>query len=165
MDKFDKICYRLWALLLPIGIFLHAIWGTFFYFIMFIGRDKRAIEALLPSCPKCADTLDAISYAQQVGRLDIISLILAGFGIIIAIAAVGWFGYIRSEAKQEARDEVRECAVKIISDWIENNPDVITRAIQDSSITKEQLKIISDGIKADVANEIAEAFSGLKEER
>lgn len=50
--------------------------------------------------------VDAITYAQQLGRLDVISLILSMFGILIGIFAIGWFGFIRNEAKDIARNEV-----------------------------------------------------------
>lgn len=108
MDFYDRVIRRLWCLLLPIGIFLHAVWGTIIWFAFLIGKDSK----------ESSNAIDTIKYANELGRLDLISPLLAFFGIIIAIMAIGWFGYIRTEAKEEARDEIRECGAKIINEWI-----------------------------------------------
>lgn len=48
---------------------------------------------------------DALHFALQVGRLDIISLILAAFGIFAGVAAIFGFIEVRHRAKDSAREE------------------------------------------------------------
>ncbi len=52
-----------------------------------------------------------------------VGVILAGFGILIGLFAVVWFGTIKNEAKAEAREEIREHGRKIIGEWLDRNPD------------------------------------------
>lgn len=150
-------------MLLPIGIFLHAVWGTIIWFAFLVGNDNRKAFYTVDKNTNCS-TIDAIHYAGEIGRLDLISLLLALFGIIIAIMAIGWFGYIRTEAKQEARDEIRECGGKIINEWIQNNPDIIIRALQDSSLNTNQINVITSRTQANIADEIATAISNIQRE-
>jgi hypothetical protein len=50
---------------------------------------------------------DAIQLAAELGRLDIVSILLACFGILLAIFAVGGFWLIRGAAINAAKNEAR----------------------------------------------------------
>ena len=65
-----------------------------------------------PMIQQAMQSADAIHLAAEVGRLDIVSLILAGFGMLIAILAVAAFFEIRSKAKQIATEEARIAATR-----------------------------------------------------
>jgi hypothetical protein len=54
--------------------------------------------------------VDAISYSNQLGRLDMISLLLALFGIVIGFGAVFGFLHIKDTSRVIARDVAREVA-------------------------------------------------------
>ena len=95
--------------------------------------------------------VDAITYAQQLGRLDIISLILGMFGILIGIFAIGWFGFIRSEAKDIAKHEVHS---------IMNSQEVKSMIL---NITKQETKEIlsSSEMKQEISNRISNEISDV----
>lgn len=61
------------------------------------------------------DAVESIFLAAQLGRLDIVSLILALFGILLAFAFIGWMSFLRAEAKAA----VREIAEKEASDRLD----------------------------------------------
>lgn len=105
-----------WKLFLIALLLLNAIWGFFLLYLCWMRADAHSLKNYLPSEIKnffsnyiqLENVVDSISYAQQLGRLDIISLIMGIFGIIIAVCAVLGFGFIRREAKEEAKEETKK---------------------------------------------------------
>lgn len=89
--------------------------------------------------------IDSITYAQQLGRLDVISLILGMFGILIGIFAIGWFGFVRNEAKDIAKQEVN---LIMASQDIKNNILNITKQTAEEVLNSNQMK-------QDLANRIS----------
>lgn len=152
--KYLKLLWPFNSVLLPISIFFHALWGTLFWYHFILYEDGKI--------NKDGFVEDSIWYAQQVGRLDLISLILAIFGIILAIIAVGWFNYIRTEAKHEAREEIRECGEKIINEYLAENPDVIIKAIQEGKIIQDTFKGLKNEMTAEIADSIANSMVVLQ---
>jgi hypothetical protein len=53
-----------------------------------------------------SQAIDSIHLASQLGRLDLISLILALVGILLAFAFIGWMSLLRTEAKATVRDDL-----------------------------------------------------------
>jgi hypothetical protein len=68
---------------------------------------------------------DALKIAYDVGVLELLSLSLTLFAIVLAIAAVFGFWMIRGAALRAARDaakaEVKEIATTLAKEWIEEN--------------------------------------------
>ena len=62
---------------------------------------------------------DAISLAAQMGRLDVVSLIFAMFGIILALFAFGGFFSIRAHVEQVATKEAAEVAERIANQRVD----------------------------------------------
>lgn len=56
---------------------------------------------------------DVIAYAAQIGRLDLVSLLLAIVGLILVIGGVFAFLNFRSIAKTHAKDEAKTVAEAI----------------------------------------------------
>lgn len=116
---------------------------------------------------------DAIAYAGQIGRLDIISLVLGLLALTIGIGSIGGFWMIRSAAvraaEKEARQEIRECAPKIVRDFLGENPQVISEVLRQSpeiliSAAREaQSRLLGDP-DGDAANDIAKAMEGNPDE-
>lgn len=63
---------------------------------------------------------DAIAVAAQIGRLDVVSLIFAMFGIILALFAFGGFFSIRTHAEHIATKEAREVAERVAAEKVDN---------------------------------------------
>lgn len=100
---------------------------------------------------------DAWHMAVQLGRLDVISALLAMLGILIGLFALIGFGYIRVRSEVVAREEAckvarkvaLEEAAKAVKEWREN---VLPRLV----ISKmEDWDELSSGTTDEVANDIA----------
>lgn len=166
-------------LALIVLIILNAFWVVLFLYHIAIGMDSQKtlafsseqVKDIIDRNDKFGVALDAVSYANQLGRLDVISLLLAFFGIIIAIAAIGWFGYVRNEAKLEARETAKEEAKPALHEWLnhheatvrgwmqkwlEENPDTLIKALENI----ENVKALAERtgrIDDESANQIADA--------
>ena len=70
-----------------------------------IGDEKYKIEESKEyylknlQCVKLENVVDSISYASQLGRLDVVSLLLALFGIIFGFGAIFGFLYIKERSE------------------------------------------------------------------
>ena len=81
------------------------------------------------------NVLDEISYANQLGRLDTISLILALFGLVLGFGAIVGFLEIKETSRATAQETAQEAATKWLDsksgkkqlkdsvyEWIDKNP-------------------------------------------
>lgn len=57
---------------------------------------------------QAAQSVDAVHMAAELGRLDLVSVLLATLGIFLAVAAVGGFWVIRGAALHAARETARD---------------------------------------------------------
>ena len=80
---------------------------------------------------------DSIAFAQEIGRLDIVSILLAFLGIIIALGAFLGFGWIRNDAMNEARETVTDRAGDLIKETLHENPKLIEVALSDVLLNRE----------------------------
>lgn len=95
---------------------------------------------------------DVIHYAAQLGRLDLISTLLAVVAILMGLGGIVAFLNIKMSAKDTAREVAREVAEeeaeRIANNYIQANlPDIIA-AYKD---------MIKDEVNAAVSNDIAQA--------
>ncbi|MAM69979.1 MAG: hypothetical protein CMP91_02375 [Gammaproteobacteria bacterium] len=74
-----------------------------------------SVNAIDLACDgECPDA-DAIQIAMELGRLDIVSLVLAFLGLIIAVLAIFGFLAIREKAALQAKD----AAEKAVKEWLQ----------------------------------------------
>ena len=64
------------------------------------------------------DYESALQVAMQLGRLDIVSVILTFLGILIGLFAIIGFGYITQKAEQVARETADEAATKRVDETL-----------------------------------------------
>lgn len=160
----QTIRYGLWKSLVVVSFILSLFWFFAFWYLYNIGDDLISLRELPPQTIEkitlddsvIQKVLDSISYSQQVGRLDIISILLGFFGIMLAVATIGWAVFVRSDARRAAREEIRDCGKQIIADWLENNPDIIIKAIQDTETIKESIENNLHTMKQDFIDELLE---------
>ncbi|MBM5781904.1 MAG: hypothetical protein FJ368_00595 [Pelagibacterales bacterium] len=125
------------------------------------------------------NVLDEISYANQLGRLDIISLLLAIFGLVLGFGAVVGFMGI----KQTSRITAQESATKWLDsksgkkqikdsvyDWISSNPKEMDKIVIKAAkaINKEKANSApKNGISNSSTNEkdLIEAIKEKNEEK
>jgi len=113
------------SFLLLIQIILHLFYFKIQEFDLPNSTKKLVIDTIkneISFNPKCVNenckkevrnlenVLDEISYANQLGRLDTISLLLTLFGIVIGLGAVFGFLHIKETSEAIARDVAREVA-------------------------------------------------------
>lgn len=98
---------------------------------------------------------DSIAVAAQIGRLDIVSLIFAMMGIMLALFAFAGYFSIRAHAEQVAKSEARyiseEIAAKtatqetkrIIDNMLPNDPIVHDSVYTNDVNTNESKQVVS----------------------
>ena len=68
---------------------------------------------------------DAICYAGEIHRLDILSIVIGVFAVAVAVGTFLHWGYLNRQvriiAEREARDETNEIAPKLISKHLEKD--------------------------------------------
>ena len=87
---------------------------------------------------------DVIHYASQIGRLDIVSLILGLVSVGLVIVGLFVLFNSRSIAKAEAREAAEEVARTVAKDYIESNLQDIGKN-QPTEATQENLSNKSSG--------------------
>ena len=85
---------------------------------------------VVENCSDCLNSQDAIAIASQLGRLDLVSLLLAVIGLILVIGGVFAFLNLRSVAKkvacEEARERAKEFAEKAANEYLQAElPDLL----------------------------------------
>ena len=96
---------------------------------------------------------DATALAGQLGRLDLVSLLLAGIGLILVLGGV--FAFInfrsiaRSQATEEAKERAKEVAERVANEYLQGElPGII-----DANLDLMDRGSLSD----DDTNSVAEA--------
>lgn len=93
--------------------------------------------------------------ASEMGRLDFVSALLAIIAIIIGVAAIPLFLFLRYRAEKVARDEVRE-QFEALSNRLES--EAISILEQKLPILiEEYMGLMRNAVEADEADKIAEA--------
>lgn len=64
---------------------------------------------------------DAIKYAAQVGRLDIVSLILAVVSVAIVVFSISSFVFVRNEILNKAEAAAREILIEKAPIWVKEH--------------------------------------------
>jgi hypothetical protein len=98
---------------------------------------------------KKEDILDAISYANQIGRLDLISVLLGFLGIILGFGAVFGFLGIKESSENIAKNTAET--------WIKKNAkgiidETIDEAVRGNKIVEKAEKEVKNSKNTDVQN-------------
>lgn len=104
---------------LYMSLFLHFVWLFLFLMIIWMGPYVRILPPpeWLGWCVGCARAVDSIAAASEIGRLDIVSLLLAFLGLIIGLFAFFVYVNVKSSAVDAAKDKTEE--------WLDGNFDKI----------------------------------------
>ena len=97
--------------------------------------------------------VDQIQLATQLGRLDLLSAILACLAIILAVAGIFGFIHFRGEARKTAREETQKIAERVAVQYMQEQlPQMMEdyRELAESAVTAEQADDIA---KAQDGNE------------
>lgn len=98
---------------------------------------------------------DAISVAGQIGRLDLVSALMAIVAIVLAASAIPMFFYLRYRAGVAAREEVTERIDEIVK-RVEADANSKLQAML-PTLVEEYMELMRNSVTDEVANHIAEA--------
>jgi len=119
------------AFAVVIGFIIKAILDYFYAKNLLLNLSKATV--LISN----ENIIDSISFANQVGRLDLVSLVLALLGIAIGFGAIFGFLYIKESSRVAAKEEVK--------DWLDTNQGKNeVRKIINDYLDRESEKILPD---------------------
>jgi len=121
---------------------------------------------------KALETPDALQVAAQIGRLDVIMLILAVLAILVASSALVGFWLVRqaaiSAAEREIKQQLPELLPKFLNEScvyvLRNNPELIMGALRNEAAFlknllesgKDRSGLGLDGMDDEAASNIAD---------
>jgi hypothetical protein len=95
------------------------------------------------------ESADAVQLAAEVGRLDVVTLLLGLFGLLLASAALGWFSLLWRHATRTAKiaaetetkkrieeyviKEARPVVARTVMTWMQDQKDTILDTYGDES--------------------------------
>ena len=140
------------AFAVVIGFIIKAILDYFFAKDLVLNLSKATV--LISS----ENIIDSISFANQVGRLDLVSLLLAVFALVLGFGAVAGFMHIKDTSEGIAERESKKWldgeGVGAIEKWLnrEEGIGVIETAIQNYMKEKDSSEINPDKEKLRTEN-------------
>jgi hypothetical protein len=169
IQKSTKDALSFWG---PISILLNLIFTVANVYLFWSVSPLLSEDIEIIGYLKSGQAIDSLEVAAQIGRLDVIALILSMIGLLFVVGTLGSFIYLRhmviSRAEAEAREEIRNNADKIIWDaTLKRLPTQISPLILDNDILIDQ---ITERVKramnstnengSDDANDFANAMDG-----
>jgi hypothetical protein len=117
------------AFAVVVGFIIKAILDYFFAKDLVLNLSKAT--ALISN----ENIIDSISFANQVGRLDLVSLLLAAFALVLGFGAVAGFMHIKDTSEGIAEREAKK--------WLdgEEGARVIEKAIENYMKNKDSSEI------------------------
>lgn len=101
------------------------------------------------------EAVDAVQYAQQLGRLDLISAMLAVLGILLAVLALPVFLYLQHRSAEVAKKEVGKISAELVERIERETNEYVQEELP--KIVAEHLAIYEGMVADGVANAIANA--------
>ena len=98
-------------------------------------------EQLIVDLSQAHEHGDAIGVAAQIGRLDIVSIVLGLFGLLLGIAAFVGFWMIRRAAIEAAKDEARRAINEKAAEMFDGVKSVRDAGQADPIIQIESVKV------------------------
>lgn len=101
---------------------------------------------------------DAIQLASQLGRLDIVSLILGVLAVVLAIGAVGWFSLIYRHAGIVAETVAREKSDMEVKRYLREEAEPFIYRMVQEYLDRAQKDDFADSVSDSDAQDIAAAM-------
>lgn len=109
---------------------------------IFLGSDFHFVDPLSFAQIKSLEDVDVLNAAVQIGRLDLVSMLLAIFGLLIAIATVFGFIEVRKQAAEKAENVAKEVANRVVGKQLEAKlTTMVTRILREQSKASDALGI------------------------
>ena len=142
---------------------------------LYQAKDLLTVELKLISDGKVSarqieDVVDSISYANQMGRLDIVSVLLAILAMILGFGAIFGFLHIRQASVIEAREEAVKWLgsengkgeLKIaLEGWFQANPEELKKIVH--SYLQTNIKAMAEKVGVELKTMSEESSKELLE--
>lgn len=122
---------------------------AFFFLFLFL-TPKISLKAVNLACNGDCGNADTIRVAMELGRLDIVALVLTFLGLLIAVMAI--FGFLA--VKEKAALQAKDAAESAVKEWLRNGDGV---KILGQEVAK-LMEINEEQMPDDKANNIMKAF-------
>jgi len=96
---------------------------------------------------------DSIALARELGRLDLVSILLACLGIFLAIFAISGFGYIRYRANQISSEVAKTVAAEVTAEIV---PGLVEKSVP--GLVDKAVEFHMNQVGDDFGNRVAEAY-------
>jgi len=140
----------------PVNIVLHIMW---FVAIIILLRDFHFVDPQLYGEVYASGARESLNLAVQLGRLDLVSLMIGVFSVAIAVATVVGFWFYRGVVEKTAKEETSEILPAVLAKHFREDPGVIIEAMKRN---REVIMLASeeDGEGEDFYAEIAASMDG-----
>jgi hypothetical protein len=88
-----------------------------FVYVLFI-HSPSFVSDILIDCKTCQTSKDAVQCAAQLGRLDLVSILLTLIGIILALCGLFGFWILRSEVVRVSEKHCLDEFPKVFNDFM-----------------------------------------------
>lgn len=122
----------------PINVVLHIMWAVA---IVVLARDFHFVDPHLYHEVYKSGVREPLNLAVQLGRLDLVSLMIGVFSIAIAVATVLGFWFYRNVVERTAKKETGEILPDVLAKHLREEPDVIIEAMKRN---REVLKLATE---------------------
>jgi hypothetical protein len=140
----------------PLNIVLHLMWGVAVIILM---RDFHFVDPQLYSEVYESGAREPLNLAVQLGRLDLVSLMIGVFSVAIAVATIVGFWFYRGVVEKTAKEETSEILPDVLAKHFRDDPGVIMEAMKRN---REVIKLAAedDDDGEDFYAEIAASMDG-----
>jgi len=122
----------------PINVLLHIMWAVA---IVVLARDYHFVDPHLYHEVYKSGAREPLNLAVQLGRLDLVSLMIGAFSVAIAVATVLGFWFYRSVVERTAKIETSEILPDVLAKHLRDEPGVIIEAMKRN---REVLKLAAE---------------------
>ena len=139
----------------PINIVLHIMWAVA---IVILARDYHFVDPHLYHEVYASGAREPLNLAVQLGRLDLVSLMIGAFSVAIAVATVVGFWFYRGVVERTAKEETSEILPDVLAKHFRDDPSVIIEAMKRN---REVIRLAAEDEEGeDFSAEIAAAMDG-----
>lgn len=100
----------------------------------FAGWAKSVFQWCVEPSPaivaKAESAADAIQLAAEVGRLDVLSLVVGWLSVAIVVVTILGFWFYHGVVDRRAKTEVKELLSEVVRKHLSDNPHVLVEAIR-----------------------------------
>lgn len=117
-------------------------------------KRQLTVDAKTKEVKNLENVLDEISYANQLGRLDTISLLVAAFALILGFGAIAGFMHIKEVSENVAIRTSQKITDEFLENWAKSKGEADNKQVSGKAKDRGKRKaVIEEGEIVQAANE------------